>query len=372
MCLIKIGGYLKVAVGMSLVALSANLMAQAGIDELSELEKAQQLSLRPTSTMDNPYRLVENWPTLLPGQEWGAAIGLIPDDTGGLWMLFRSEPPINYINADGQITKSFGEGMIVQAHGFCMDNDGNLWAGDSGSFRDDPSTRGRGFQIHKFSQDGEHLLSLGQAGVSRAGEDTFIGPTACAVTPEGNIIIADGHWPRPSDAQQDGDRLVVVTPDGEFIRSVGKLGAGPGEFMGPHALAFDAENRLFVADRSNNRIQIFDEDLNFLDDWRHFGRPSGITILSDGTMIVADSESGATIPGPPDAPPQGGTAGNVRNPGFQVGIRIGRVNGSLQYFVPGTRPEGMAADNLGNIFAGLTGGCNASPSGGCLQKWVRK
>src|SRR5690606_24084783 len=87
-----------------------------------EVEKASELSLRPTSTMTNSYRLVENWPTLPQGQEWGAAIGLIPDDSGGLWMLFRSEPPIVYVNADGQVTKRFGEGLIVQAHGFCMDN----------------------------------------------------------------------------------------------------------------------------------------------------------------------------------------------------------------------------------------------------------
>jgi hypothetical protein len=126
-----------------------------------------------------------------------------------------------------------------------------------------------------------------------------------------------------------------------------------------------------VADRSNNRIQIFDQDLNFVDDWRHFGRPSGITILGDGTMVVADSESGAAIGGPSIAP-EGGPQAVPRNPGFQVGIRVGRVDGSLQFYVPGTRPEGMAADNLGNIFAGLTGGCDVSPSGGCLQKWVRK
>ena len=144
-----------------------------------------ELSRRPTSTMSNPYRMIENWPTLRPGMEWGAAIGLIPDGTGGTWMMFRSEPPINYINAEGQIEKSFGDGMIVQAHGFCMDGDGNLWAGDSGPFGDDPTTAGRGFQLHKFSQDGELLMSLGEAGVSAAGEDTFIGPTACAVGPNG-------------------------------------------------------------------------------------------------------------------------------------------------------------------------------------------
>ena len=349
---------------------SATSQAQVAEAREAETEKLISLSRRPTSTMDGPYEMVEDWPTLLPGQEWGAAIGLIPDDTGGLWMLFRSEPPINYVNAAGQITKSFGEGMIVQAHGFCMDNDGNLWAGDSGPFSDDPSTAGRGFQIHKFSPDGEHLLSLGQAGVSRAGVETFIGPTACALMPDGNIVIADGHWPRPSNAQQDGDRLVVITPAGEFVREVGKMGAGPGEFMGPHALAYDAQGRLYVADRSNNRVQILDKDLEFVDDWRHFGRPSGITALDNGTFVVADSESGGLLGGPSIAPEGGGRV--ARNPGFQVGIRIGQTNGSLQYYIPGTRPEGMAADNLGNIFAGLTGGCDVSPSGGCLQKWVRK
>jgi DNA-binding beta-propeller fold protein YncE len=261
--------------------------------------------------------------------------------------------------------------VFVQAHGFCMDRDGNLWAGDSGPFGNIASAAGRGFQLHKFNQEGELLMSLGQAGVSRAGEDTFIGPTACALAPNGNIIVADGHWPRPTTAQQDGDRLVEITTDGRFVRSVGRMGTGPGEFMGPHALAYDSQGRLFVADRSNNRIQILDEELNFVDQWKQFGRPSGVTVLSDGTIVVADSESGANLAGPIGA--LDGLAGGtfIRNPGHQVGIRIGDSRtGALRYFIPGTRPEGMAADELGNIFAGLTGGCNQSPSGGCLQKWV--
>lgn len=364
---------LSIAFAASLVlvlAFAPPLHSQGAPDADPMLQKASELSLRPNSTMANPYRMVENWPTLPPGQEWGAAIGLLPDDTGGLWMLFRSEPPIVYVEADGRVSKAFGEGTIVQAHGFCMDHDGNLWAGDSGPFRDDPSTRGRGFQIHKFSQEGELLLSLGEAGVSRAGRDTFIGPTACAVASNGNIIIADGHWPRPSNAQQDGDRLVEITPDGQFVRAVGRLGTGPGEFMGPHALAFDNEGRLLVADRSNNRVQVLDRNLNFVDDWRQYGRPSGVNVLADGTIIVSDSESGNRIAGPPAA--LDGGANGVRNPGHQVGIRIGRAaDGSVRYFIPGTRPEGLAGDNIGNIFAGLTGGCDQSPSGGCLQKWVK-
>ncbi|HMB72711.1 MAG TPA: hypothetical protein VKQ06_04015, partial [Gammaproteobacteria bacterium] len=149
-----------------------------------------------------------------------------------------------------------------------------------------------------------------------------------------------------------------------------RLGNGPGEFLGPHALTFDSQGRLFVADRSNNRVQILDAQQRFVDEWRHFGRPSGVSILRDDTLIVSDSESGRAIDGPAAAPEGGGTV--PRNPGWQRGIRIGDArNGALREFVPGTAPEGLAGDELGNIFAGLTGNCAASPSGGCLQKWVR-
>jgi DNA-binding beta-propeller fold protein YncE len=323
-----------------------------------------------TSTMASPYRVIPNWPRLGDIKP-GAAIGIIPDGKGGTWLHHRSEPPILHIDASGAVDRRFGNGMFVQAHGFCQDRDGNFWAGDSGPFQDNPATKGRGFQLFKFSPDGKVLLTLGKAGVSKAGTDTFIGPTACAIAPNGEIIVADGHWPRPTDAQQDGDRLVRLKTDGTFVAQYGKMGTAPGEFMGPHALAFDSQGRLFVADRSNNRVQVFDRNLQFVDEWRHFGRPSGIAILKDDTLIVADSESSQIIGGPPQAPEGGGNV--VRNPGWGNGIRIGSAkDGSLRYYVQGTRPEGMGADNEGNVFAGLTGGCDASPSGGCLQKWVKK
>jgi hypothetical protein len=323
-----------------------------------------------TSAMANPYRVIPSWPQLGDIKP-GAAIGIIPDGKGGTWLHHRSEPPILHIEASGKVDRRFGNGMFVQAHGFCQDRDGNFWAGDSGPFADNPATKGRGFQLFKFSPDGKVLLSLGKAGVSKAGTDTFIGPTACAIAPNGDIIVADGHWPRPTDAQQDGDRLVRLKTDGTFVAQYGKMGTAPGEFMGPHALAFDSQGRLFVADRSNNRVQVFDRNMQFVDEWRQFGRPSGIAILRDDTLIVADSESSQFIGGPPQAPEGGGNI--VRNPGWGNGIRIGSAkDGSLRYYVQGTRPEGMGADNEGNVFAGLTGNCDASPSGGCLQKWVRK
>lgn len=322
------------------------------------------------NAMSNPLRIVENWPPPNANIKWGPAIGIIPDGRGGAWVLVRSEPPIIHFDASGNIAKTFGAGTFVQAHGFCRDRDGNFWAGDSGPFADNPAVAGRGFQVFKFSPEGTLLLTLGKAGVSRAGSDTFVGPSACVIAANGDLIIADGHWPRPSTAQQDGDRLVRYTTTGKFVKSYGQLGGGPGEFMGPHALAFDSQGRLFVADRSNNRIQILDKDMNFVDDWRHFSRPSGIAILKDDTLIAADSESGRVLAASKLAP-EGENA--VRHPGWKQGLRIGSAkDGSLRHFVDGTDPEGLAADELGNIFAGLTRGCQSSRSGGCLQKWIRK
>ncbi len=334
-------------------------------------------ALPANNAMANPYTMVPNWPHL-GDIKTGAAIGIVPDGKGGVWLEHRSVPAIVHINAAGDVIQRFNgpDGKPLEfasSHGLCKDRDGNFWALDSGTFNDSPSTGIKGNQVFKFSPDGKLLLTLGKAGVSKAGEDTFIEPTACFETPDGNILIADGHWPRPTVAQQDGDRLVWFTRDGKFIKSFGKHGRLPGEFMGPHGIAFDSKGRLFIADRSNNRVQIFnnDKDMQVVDTWTQFGRPSGLWILKDDTLIVTDSESNHTIGGANDTPE--GDPNAIRNVGWKNGIRIGSAkDGSLKYFIPNTRPEGMAADELGNIYGGLTGGCDASPSGGCLQKFVKK
>lgn len=364
---------LNCALNVMVIAVSVCLLTARAF---SQTDIASGTSIR--SSMENPYRLVENWPRLgnIPP---GPAIGIIPDGDGGVWLLHRSDPPILHIDASGAVVKSFGDGMFGTVHAFCRDEDGNFWAGDSGPFSENPEARKKAFVIHKFSPDGRLLMTIGKAGVQKSGPDTFLGPAACISAPNGDIIIADGHQPRPQ-ALQGGDRLVRYSKDGRFIRSYGTQGSGPGEFMGPHSLAYDSRGRLFVADRSNNRIEIFDRDMNFLDEWRHFGRPSGIAILSDDTIVVADSESSYTGFRPVELGPVPAGEQLARNAGWQVGIRIGSAaNGSLRYFVPETKPEGMAADELGNIFGGLTaqcspGGADRPTPGGmnCLQKWVRR
>jgi sugar lactone lactonase YvrE len=331
------------------------------------------------STMVNPYRLVENWPKL-GNIAPGPAIGIIPDGKGGVWLLHRSDPPLLHIDAAGNVVKTMAEGLFGTVHAFCRDRDGNFWAGDSGPFGNtNPEALKKAYVVHKFSPEGKLLLTIGKPGVQKSGEDTFIGPAACISAPNGDIIIADGHHPRPLTVE--GDRLVRYSKDGKFIRAYGKQGTAPGEFMGPHSLAYDSEGRLFVADRSNNRIQIFDKDMNFVDEWRHFGRPSGVAILKDDTLVVSDSESSYTGFRPAELGPPGPEVRGVpRNAGWQPGIRVGNAkDGSLRYFISATRPEGMGADDQGDIFGGLTGQCSSAgadrltPGGpNCLQKWVKK
>jgi hypothetical protein len=348
------------------VVLGSGLLAQGG---RGGQNLPPPVELIANNAMQNPYQMLENWPhlgTIKPG----AAIGIVPDGKGGVWLQHRSDPGIIHFDAAGNILKRF-EVTFSSSHGLCLDQDGNFWAVDSGPFGDTPEAGVRGNQVFKFSPEGKLLLTLGKAGVSKAGTDTFLQPVACRATPDGNILIADGHWPRPTKGPQDGDRLVWFTRDGKFIKEYGRHGRKPGEFMGPHGLAFDSRGRLFVADRSNNRVQVFDKDMTVVDDWRHFGRPSNVWILKDDTLLVSDSESNRRIPGPEDAPEGGGNA--IRNPGWKNGIRIGSArDGSIRQFIEGTQPEGLAADEMGNVFGGLTGGCDASKSGGCLQKFVKK
>src|SRR5204863_6254448 len=151
---------------------------------------------------------------------------------------------------------------------------------DRGSGKD-----GKGHQVFKFSPDGKVLMTLGKPGVAGSGLDEFNAPSAVYVALNGDIFVADGH------GGNTNARIMKFARDGKFIKTWGKKGSGPGEIDIPHALAMDSRGRLFVGDRNNNRIQIFDQDGNFLDQWTQFSRPSGIFIDHNDMIYVADSES---------------------------------------------------------------------------------
>jgi DNA-binding beta-propeller fold protein YncE len=314
--------------------------------------------VEPTNSRPNPYRTIENWAKLPEGRPWGSTAGVTVDRNGNIWVAERcganscagsNLAPILEFDPSGKLLTSFGAGMFIFPHGITADRDGNIWVTD-GDGKD-----GKGHQVFKFSPKGKVLLALGKTGVAGAGEDTFNKPSAVAIAANGDIFVADGH------GGESNARIVKFSKDGKFIMTWGKKGSAPGELNIPHALAFDSKGRLFVADRGNNRIQIFDQNGKFIDQWQQFSRPSGIFIDRNDVIYVADSESGSVA---------------KDHAAWKRGIRIGSAkDGSVASFIPdpnavpnftGTSAaEGVAADAKGVIY-----GAEVGPKD--LKKYVRQ
>ena len=275
--------------------------------------------------LPNPYRAIENWAALPPGMEWGQVSGVELDASGNLWVIHRAEPPILKFDSNGRFLSAFGQGMFVQAHSLHFDRDGNLWAVDGGGMA------GRGHQLFKFDPQGNLLLTLGRPDTAGDGQDTFNRPSDIVSASTGELFIADGHA---------NSRVVEYSKAGTFIKAWGKKGTGPGELDTPHAIAIDSVGRIFVGDRANNRIQIFDQRGIYLDEWKQFGRPTGLFIDRNDTLYVADDESNP-----------------MRNPGFEPGVRIGDAKtGRVSAFIPATSTERAVADAQGNIYTAVLAG----------------
>ena len=187
-------------------------------------------------------------------------------------------------------------------------------------------------------------MRLGVAGVPGNDSEHFNQPCDVITAPNGDIFVADGHSGQSQDpAEGSTGRIMKFTADGEFIMEWGEIGIGPGEFRTPHALEFDSQGRLFVADRGNHRIQIFDQDGNYLDSYYQFSRISGLFMTDDDMLYAIDSE----------------TRGE-NHPGWSTGIRIGSADADVvTAFIPGhayedrpwnTAGEGVAVDRDGNVY----------------------
>ena len=296
-----------------------------------------------------PYRTVEGvWAPLPDGRSWGStsAVEVSPDGET-IWALDRCGEntcvghddldTVFQFDKDGNLLTRFGAGMFVWPHGIDVDDQGNVWVADA------RGEGNRGHQVIKFSPEGEVLMRLGTAGVAGRTEETFDQPNDVLVAPNGDIFVGDGH---PANGN---NRIVKFSSDGTYITEWGETGSGPGQFHTPHALAMDSQGLLYVGDRSNRRIQVFDQDGEFLRDFYGFGRASGLSIDSNDMLYIADSESNWR-----------------RNPGFKRGIRIASVSdGLVVAFIPDPEPdqdnagtsaaEGVAIDNEGNVYGAEVG-----------------
>ena len=327
---------------------------------------------------NNPV-VSNQWGELPEGRTWGHTAGIDIDPTdGNIWAYERCaaggggvpRTPIvgsgatgGPVNCDsnlvgpifkfdrntGEVLANFGAGVFTTPHGIHADNQGNVWVTDFATNTD--GTKGQ--QVHKFSPDGELLMSLGMAG--QAGNDSshFNQPNDVIVAVDGSIFVSDGHTGQGMttlDAIEEGKqagrtaRIMKFASDGTFIKEWGQLGTAHGEFRTPHAMEIDSQNRLWVADRGNHRLEIFDLEGNYLESRYSFSRVSGIFITDDDMVYAIDSESS-----------------QINHINWIAGVRIGPLNEDrLVAFIPGyptesrgyqsTAGEGVAVDADGTVF----------------------
>lgn len=344
---------------------------------ISSVVSAQQVthsvnsaSMTPVNDRPNPYVTVEGWAKLPEGRSWGATSAVFVDVDGrSIWVAERcgqnrctgsALPAVLKFDSTGTLVRSFGAGLFNFPHGIFVDRDGNVWVTDGQDNRprtsaDSAAARPlNGHQVFKFSPTGELLMTLGVPGGAK-GANHFWQPNDVLVAPNGDIFVAEGH------ASNDSANARVLKFDraGKLLMQWGRKGTGPGEFDQPHALAMDSKGRLFVGDRGNNRIQIFDQQGTLLDVWYQFSRPSGLFIDANDVLYSADSESGSIAPSRPE---------------WKRGIRIGSAaDGTIWSFIPDpveqtrntSAAEGVTVDAAGNIY-----GAEVGPR--ALKRYVRR
>lgn len=338
--------------------------------------------VRPT--LPNPYRLLPDWPTLPQpykgprGRKWGEVIRVHMAPNGNLWVFHRcfhdqpngdatclnrgeDYPPILEFDPAGTLLRGIGVGLFAHPHGFTVDAQGNLWATDTndeeqilGMPARDPQGMPLGQTVMKISPEGRVLMTLGRAGVGGPGTDTFDRPTGVAIAADGSIFVSDGHQRNRSN----NARVMKFSRDGTFIKTWGRAGDGPGDFREPHDIAIGgSRGYVYVADRLNNRVQVFDQEGAFVAAWRQFGQPSSVYVDGDDNLYV-----GATY----QDPSRGSVMAASDAPNDRAIVVGNALTGELKHLIPdpgdlrsmtdtGTSASGIAVDRQGNIYAADVG-----------------
>ena len=271
------------------------------------------------------WQVLEAWGRLPAGLEWGAASQISTTPDGQIVVLRRSNPAFLLLDPDGELVNSWGEDLFRLAHGLRIDRDGFIWVTDNtDNF------------VQKFSPDGQILMTLGRRGVAgdNRARDAFDGPADAFVATNGDVYVADGYR---------NSRVVRFSKEGEFISIIGGTkGSGPGEFNVPHAVVVDSRGRVIVADADNGRIQVFDREGTFLEQWTDFpSNPRGsMYILPDDTLYVSHVDTEAITV-----------------------MRDGRVIDTIAGI--GGRPHGVTLDRQGHVYV-------ANPASRSVKKIVKR
>jgi sugar lactone lactonase YvrE len=360
---------------MSVSVLSKTALLAVALSSGAALAQKKDIVDPASKPLPNPNPVViKNWGELPDNRKWGSTAGVDIGPDGQVWAYDRCgayalaggcdtspvDPVLKFDRSTGKPLVHFGKGLFVLPHGLHVDKEGNVWVTDSQGNKE----KTKGHQVIKFSPDGKVLLKLGKPGIAGSGPDTFNEPCDIITAPNGDIYVSDGHSGQNQNPPPGSTgRIMKFTKDGKFIKEWGKVGSGPGEFRTPHALAWDSKGRLFVADRGNHRIQIFDAEGKLLDTYYQFGRVSGLFITKDDTLYAIDSESEAD-----------------NHPNWKTGVRIGKATkDEVTAFIPphetgefyGEAGEGVAVDAEGNVYA-AEGPNSREAAGGGMTKYQKK
>lgn len=246
---------------------------------------AARTPVYPRVNLAPHYEVDPSWPQRPPDIPWGAVPSVAVDRQDNVWIHTRTNPAVQVYSPEGRYLRGWREDHPQSlAHGLRFDPEGNVWLVDVGLHI-----------VRKFTPDGRLLLTLGTPG--EPGEDPrhFNQPTDVAFAPNGDVLVADGYG---------NARVVRFDRQGRFIRAWGRLGAAPGQFSIPHSIVCDPRGRVYVADRNNVRIQVFDLRGRLLDVWSNILVPWGLWLGPQGELWVCGSSPmpWRTDPKYPDAP----------------------------------------------------------------------
>jgi streptogramin lyase len=232
------------------------------------------------------YSLVENWAKLPEGESLVDVVGISIDEDDKVYAFGRSRRPLIVFDRDGNEMDSWGEGLFKRPHGSCMTPEGHIWLADDDSHA-----------VFMFTKKGELLMTLGNVGqksdtghrngldifeklssITRAAEP-FNLPTGVAISSTGDIFVSDGYG---------NARVHRFSPEGELILSWGEPGAGKGQFRLPHNIWIDKQDRVWIPDRENHRVQIFDTEGTFLDEWIDLWRPTHVYMDKDEIVYISE------------------------------------------------------------------------------------
>ena len=282
---------------------------------------------------EHRYGVVEDWAKLPEGWEFKDVAAVACDRHDRVYVFNRGEHPMMVFERDGSFLRSWGEGQYPRAHGLHIDAEDNLYLTDDG-----------GHFVRKCTPEGKVLLELGVPGQPAPfmSGRPFHRCTHTALSPQGEIYVSDGYG---------NARVHKYSPDGKLLLSWGEPGTDPGQFNVAHNIATDEEGWVYVADRENHRVQVFDGKGRYETQWNNMHRPCGLYCCRGAKPQFIIGELGPGMNINREYPNLGPRLSIVDGAGKLV-ARLGGEHGPGLEAGRFIAPHGLAVDSRGDIYVG--------------------